>query len=436
MDSLKKLKKILEYDNVFLTGGGGVGKSYLCNELIKEYRSNLLQVVVLGSTGISAVQVGGQTLHSFFAFGIAPNLAELQRNDKKIGKKLKELKEIISKCSLIVIDEISMVSSDLMDMIKYRLDSAEFKGKLLFVGDFYQLPPVNKEQKNNLFTKSIYAFDSLAWEFYEPKVVVLDQPKRTKNLEFFHILNLLRIGKVDSKVISYLEGLRENYEVWEQEPTVLFGRNKEAEIMNAKKLQDLESELFMFPAIEEIHDKSLNQKRLQGWKKALGASEQLSLKLGAFVLFTANKKGVYYNGERGLIVDINGDEIDIEKDDGSIVSVTRHEYNFTEVLSLGDKIEDVTLASLKQFPLKLAYAITIHKSQGMSLEKMVCNVDNIFEKSQFYVALSRSINPKSLFLYYSHDNFLEHLKRSVKVDEKVVEFYEKSETIHIEKGKL
>lgn len=432
MDNLKNLMKILKADNVFLTGGGGVGKSYLCNQIIKEYKNNRRQVVVLGSTGISAVHVGGQTLHSFFVFGIANSIEQMQKNDKNYKRKIKELNSILAKCELLIIDEISMVSAELMDMIRYRLRNGSFDGRVLFVGDFFQLPPVNKNSNDGLFGKSIYAFESPSWEFFNPKVVMLTTPKRTEDLEFFDILNLIRVGKVSDEVVTYLEKLRENYEIWEDNPTVLFGRNKEANIMNAKRLHDIDSELFVFPAQQKIHDNSLHVKRLESWKRALGVDESLELKVGATVLFSANKKGEYYNGEKGVIVSIDADTIDVQKDDMSVVCVKRHEYAFNDILTVGDSIEEVSLASIEQFPLKLAYAITIHKSQGMSLDRLVCNVDNIFEKSQFYVALSRAINPSTLFLFYSRNDFLNHIKRSVEIDLRVKEFYENCDTIHIE----
>lgn len=432
MDNLSKLMNFLQYDNVFLTGGGGVGKSYLCNEVINRYKNSNRQVVVLGSTGISAVHVGGQTLHSFFIFGIANSADEMRRNDKKAKKKINQLNEILSKCELLVIDEISMVSANLMDMIRYRLNNANFIGKIMFVGDFFQLPPVNKQSNDGLLGNNIYAFESLAWEYFEPKIVMLTKPKRTDDLEFFDILNHIRVGQISEKVISYLQNLREQVEVYSDNPTVLFGTNKEADIMNAKRLYELDNELVVFMAQEQIHEQSLHVKKLENWKKSLMVNEALELKIGASVLFCTNKKGSFFNGERGVVVGMNSDSIDVQKDDFSIVSVLRHEFVFNDILLHDGEIEDIPLASIKQFPLKLAYAITIHKSQGMSIKRLVCNVDRIFEKSQFYVALSRAIDPNRLYLYYSRDDFTNHLRRSIKIDEKVVNFYENCDIICIE----
>lgn len=433
MSVKQSIMQILQEDNVFLTGGGGVGKSYLCEEIISSYRQNFKQVVVLGSTGISAVQVGGQTFHSFFCFGIANNIEQMKQNDKKLKRKLDKLKKILQKCDLLVIDEISMISSELLDMMRYRLESLGFDGRILLVGDFFQLPPVRKkETKVGLFGDNVYAFESLAWEYYDFKVAHLTKPKRTHDMEFFSILEELRHGRIDAKVMAFLENLRENVDVWRQNPTILFGRNKEADIMNKRRLIEVESEHFTFPSIDKIYDENLHSKKLDSWKKSLMISENLELKVGASVLFCVNKPPEYYNGERGEVINIDSDAIVVRKDDGSEIEVKRYEFVLNEIIRSNDDILESPLACVKQFPLKLAYAITIHKSQGMSIKKLVCNVEHIFEKSQFYVALSRAINPKELFLYYNRDDFLAHVKKSVKVDEKVVDFYKNCDKIFIE----
>jgi len=158
----------LKHSNVFLTGGAGVGKSYITNEVISDYRKRGKQVVSLGSTGVSAVNIGGFTVHSFFVFGIAGNFDELAAGDKRAKSRLSDLKKILKATDLIIIDEISMVSTDLMDMIAYRLNNYGYFGKVLFVGDFFQLPPVQKQQnRNDIFGSKLYAFESMAWERFE-----------------------------------------------------------------------------------------------------------------------------------------------------------------------------------------------------------------------------------------------------------------------------
>jgi len=157
----------------------------------------------------------------------------------------------------------------------------------------------------------------------------------------------------------------------------------------------------------------------------LPVEEQLTLKIGVPVLFTINKWGKYANGERGIIQRIEDEYIIVEKEE-IFVRVERHDFDLLEMRSNDKgKISSVKLATISQFPLKLAYAVTIHKSQGMSIDNLVCNVDNIFAPSQFYVAISRAINPKNLRLDFSRGDLTAYLRRMVNVDKRVVEYYTK-----------
>lgn len=437
MELLNKVKDLLKNKNLLLTGGGGVGKSYLTSQLISTLRGEGKQVVVLGSTGVSAVNVNGHTIHSFFCFGISSNLGEMKKNDKYTKQRVKELNKILYAADLLVIDEISMVSSDLMDMIYYRLKSGGFTGSILFVGDFFQLPPVKpRNQENSLFGLNEFAFESSAWEYFEPYVVELTRTKRTEDEEFFAVLNRIRKGELDNEVGSYLESLREHHHVRDENPTILFGRNKEADIMNMQRLELLKTKPILLKAKETVHFASLHVKKIESWKKNLPVPADLTLKVGASVLFCTNKWGMYYNGERGVIISIDEDEIVVEKVNEKIVKVKRTDYTLSESITLNNKIEEKPLVTLEQFPLKLAYAITIHKSQGMSIDSLVCNIDNIFEKSQFYVAISRARNPKQLLLDYSYQGFSNHLKRCVIVSQKVKDFYDKSKVFKIEEQTL
>ncbi len=438
MELLEKVKKLLEEKNILLTGGGGVGKSYLTTELISSLRREAKQVVVLGSTGVSAVNVNGHTIHSFFCFGISNNLQEMKKNDKYTKQRVKELNKILYAADLLVIDEISMVSSDLMEMILYRLKSGSFDGRLLFVGDFFQLPPVKSrvQKDDSLFANREFAFESDAWDYFEPYIVELTRTKRTQDEEFFHILSRIRRGELDNEVGNYLESLREHTNVRDENPTILYGRNREADIVNLKRLEELKSEPVLLKAKEKVHFASLHVKRIESWKKNLPVPAELTLKVDASVLFCTNKWGSYYNGERGRVIKLDEDEVIVEKVNGKVVKVKRAEYTLSESITLNGKIEEKPLVSLEQFPLKLAYAITIHKSQGMSIDSLVCNIDNIFEKSQFYVAISRAKNPKQLILDYSYENFPNHLRRCIQVSQKVVEFYEKSKVDRIEEDTL
>jgi len=415
----------LKTNNVFLTGGAGVGKSYTTTEIIKEYRTQSdTQVVALGSTGVSAVNIGGFTIHSFFVFGISNNFEELDQHDKRSRSRLAELKKILQATDLIIIDEISMVSADMMEMINYRLSSMGYLGKLLFVGDFFQLPPVQKygQKSADLFGEKLYAFESDAWKSFSPIVIELTQMRRTDDAEFTHILHKVRVGECDEEVTNYMLRLA-NTQMKEENPTFLFGRNVEVNSTNRVKLDAIDAdEHLLFATIEE-HQGKVHEKRLSVWKSILPVEEQLTLKIGVPVLFTINKWGKYANGERGIITQIEDDYIIVEKEE-QFVRVERHEFDLLEMQSDKEgKIKSITLATLSQFPLKLAYAVTIHKSQGMSIDNLVCNVDNIFAPSQFYVAISRAINPKNLKLDFNRGDLSAYLQRMVKVDSRVVNYY-------------
>ncbi len=415
----------LKENNVFLTGGAGVGKSYTTTEIIRLYRSQTdEQVIALGSTGVSAVNIGGFTIHSFFVFGISSNFEELDQSDKRSRSRLLELKKILKATDLIIIDEISMVSSAMMDMIHYRLNSMGYLGKLLFVGDFFQLPPIQKfgQNRGDLFGEKLYAFESDAWRSFAPTVIELTEMKRTSDAEFTHILHKVRVGQCDQEIITYMMRLANNT-IKDENPTFLFGRNAEVNNTNRNKLKAIDEEEHLLFATFEEHQGRVHEKRLASWKKMLPVEEQLTLKVGVPVLFTINKWGRYVNGERGIVRQIEDEYIIVEKEE-NFVRVERHDFDLLEMKSDDKgKIESIKVATLSQFPLKLAYAVTIHKSQGMSIDNLVCNVDNIFAPSQFYVAISRAVNPNNLRIDFSRGNLSNYLHNVVKVDRRVVEYY-------------
>jgi len=416
----KKLFKLLQKSNVFLSGGAGVGKSYLTTKIIDLYHKSDLKVIPLGSTGISAVNIGGYTLHSFFIFGIAKDINELKLNDSKNKKRLNELKKILSEIDLIVIDEISMVSSSLMDMIYYRLDSLGYNGKILVVGDFYQLPPIIKEEKKALFKEPVFAFESLGWREFNFKPVILKDIKRTKDIEFIRVLEKIRVGICDSEVKEYLNYLKEKEINFKKEPTYLFGRNQEVNRMNKEKLYQLNTqEALYFWNLEKF--KKINEKKLSSWLNSLPVLEVLHIKKGAPIIFSVNSWGKFVNGQRGEVIELEEDSIIVKSEDKNI-TVYEHEFEFKEISE--QNIEGEVVAVLKQIPIKLAYAITIHKSQGMSLDNLVVDLDYLFAPNQLYVAVSRAINPKNLKINYSRNDFFSYLNRVILKNETIDKFYE------------
>ena len=245
--------------------------------------------------------------------------------------------------------------------------------------------------------------------------------KRTTDAEFTYILSKIRKGLCDEEVIDYMTRLW-NTEGMDKDPTYLYGRNLEVEQTNRAKINELDSEeTILFSNIEMFG--KVHEKKLAGWKNMLPISEQLTLKEGVPILFTVNKWGKFVNGERGILKTIEDDHLIVEKDD-EYVRVERHEFDLLDMAVKDDgTIETISLATLSQFPLKLAYAVTIHKSQGMSIDNLVCNVDNIFAPSQFYVAISRAIDPKKLKLDFNKGDLTQYLSRVIHVDQRVVEYY-------------
>jgi len=438
---LNQLLDILKKSNVFLTGRGGVGKSHLTQAVIKHYKSELKNVVVLGSTGIAAVNVGGVSVHSFFKFGICSNLEELRGYDRKQRGKLGELKKILDVCDLIVIDEISMISAGLMDMIYYRLMSSRFVGRVMLVGDFYQLPPVRKngDEGNSLF-KFLYAFNSSSWHEFEFKNIELVVSKRTKDKKFYDILSMLRVGRLSEEVFAYIENLRVPSVQVDDDTSVLFGRNYEADELNNKMLSKVSAPLERAEALVEIYDENLNENALDRWIANLYAPEILNIKIGAKVIFTVNKWGEYYNGEQGKIMQILKENevissVIVKKDSGEICEIEKAAYIFSSLNLNEDEIKENVQASLFQFPFKLAYALTIHKSQGMSINSLICNINHIFAKGQLYVALSRAVSPKNLKLFYDKkSDFRQHLRKVVKIDDEVKKFYQENVFLHIKEN--
>jgi ATP-dependent exoDNAse (exonuclease V) alpha subunit len=192
--------------------------------------------------------------------------------------------------------------------------------------------------------------------------------------------------------------------------------------MNREKLVALDGKEEVLISMTKQLQK-VDERRVVSWKNMLPVSDILALKVGAPILFCVNKWGKFANGEHGIVKEINDDFILVEKND-KIVRVEPHLFELTEIhLDKNGKPEPSTLATLSQFPLRLAYAITIHKSQGMSIDRLVCNLDNIFAPSQLYVALSRAASPNMLSIDFSRGDFGLYLKKMINVDSRVCEYY-------------
>ncbi len=386
------LLEILQHSNLFLTGGAGVGKTTLTNEVIHAYEQEGKKVAKLASTGMAATLIKGQTLHSFFDFGIAASLEDLQQSKKlSIPRKVKRVLQAID---LIVIDEISMVSAELLDMVRLRLLQADYRGRVMVVGDFLQLPPIAKKELH-------FAFESESWERFEFEKVLLEKIYRTDDNEFIELLHHVRFGYVDEQIHNRLNEFIKPIPSDLREFTFLFGKNASVAYHNRIQLDFIDEELVSKEAEVIIHDKSVKEREIERFFEDARIEKELHLKLGAPVLFTRNSWN-YFNGERGIVVKIDEEFVYVQKSGGSIVKLEKQKQSKTKWVEkeIDGKIDvaEEELFSIYQYPIKLAFAITIHKSQGMSLEDLIIESNEIFAPSQFYVALSRAKNPSRLTL--------------------------------------
>jgi len=380
--------------NVFLTGGAGVGKTTITREIIKEYENEAKKVAKLASTGMAATLIDGQTLHSFLDLGIASDINELQKNAKyEIKKKIKKL---ISSMDLIVIDEISMVSDTLLEMISLRLEQSGFRGALLVVGDFLQLPPVVKG-----YGEVKFAFESSSWNQFDFKKIELTHVYRTDDSKFIELLNAVRFGQIDEKRHNQLNDFIKPLPNDLSKFTFLFGKNISASKHNEQQLEFIDEELIIKEAQIIKHLKSTNDKEIDRFMNDARIEKNLAIKVGAPVLFTRNSWN-YFNGEKGLVINVDDSCVYVQKSDNKVIKLDRVAQSKAlwkeKTVDAKKEMVEENIFTIYQYPIKLAFAITIHKSQGMSIEDLIIDTNEIFAPSQFYVALSRASNPIRLTL--------------------------------------
>jgi ATP-dependent DNA helicase PIF1 len=413
------LEKLYQKQNIFLTGGAGVGKTTLTREIIAAYLSEAKKVARLASTGMAATLLEGHTLHSFFDLGICDSVEALEVRGKLNLKK--KVKKLIQSMDIIIIDEISMVSSELLEMIRFRILQAEFKGVLLVVGDFLQLPPVVRGSNEVHF-----AFESSSWDQFNFEVITLTKVHRTDDEDFIAVLDAVRFGEVNEAEHYYLHHLIQPLPEDLKEFTLLFGKNASAHQHNIEQLAFIDEPTHSYETQIVKHNKKITDKEVERFLSDSRLEKTMQLKVGSPVLFTRNSWN-YFNGERGEVVKLEPEAAYVLKKDSSgeskvvklervAISKTSWQEKLNEVGKL--EMQEIDLITLHQFPLQLAFAITIHKSQGMSISDLVINTHEIFAPSQFYVALSRATTPTRLIMMQPHVNW----KHLAFVNEKAVKF--------------
>lgn len=382
-------KKLIETtnENVFLTGNAGTGKTTFLNLLRTQTAKRM---VVLAPTGVAAINAKGQTIHSFFQLPFTPFLPEYKKEKGQIKKDKINLFRTID---LLVIDEISMVRADLLDAIDDRLREyrkqkySPFGGvQCLFIGDLQQLPPVVRDEDWALMQKHYstpFFFSSKALQESSYVTIELKKIYRQADEKFISILNEVRNNHLSMESLNELnKHYLPEYEPKEGE-IFLTTHNKIADAFNEKKLNELEEESNIYNAI--IKDRFP--------ESMYPVDESLELKIGAQVMFTRNNREAnYYNGKIGTIIDLSEHKITIKcKEDAFPIVAERETWENTEIKidkESKDQYEEV-VGSFSQFPLRLAWAITIHKSQGLTFDRAIIDAIASFSHGQVYVALSR-----------------------------------------------
>ena len=392
--------------SVFLTGKAGTGKTTLLREIIETTHKN---TVVVAPTGIAALNAGGVTIHSMFQlpFGgfipdnSAPQFSEsfkfetkatLRRHFRMSGQK----KAVIQNMELLVIDEVSMLRSDLLDAIDFMMQTVRRKPEpfggvqVLFIGDLLQLPPVIRDDEWRIlknYYRGKFFFHAYVVQQNPPLYIELDKIFRQSDETFIAVLNNLRNNRIDKADLAVLnQYVNPNFDLKANKGYItLTTHNAKADQINVQSLADLDKKQWSFKATitGDFPDKNYP------------LEQDLKLKVGAQIMFIKNDLSFeknYFNGKMGLVKSLSENEIMIHfPDENKTIEVEKYEWNNIKYLvNAGTKeIEEEVLGTFVHYPIKLAYAITVHKSQGLTFDKAALDVSQVFMPGQAYVALSR-----------------------------------------------
>ena len=378
--------------HLFLTGKAGTGKTTFLRDLREKLPKRM---VVLAPTGIAAINAQGVTIHSFFQLNFGPQIPGTMQQNKRFQFR-KQKVQLIRSLDLIVIDEISMVRADVLDAIddvlrRYRDHSRPFGGvQMLMIGDMQQLAPVAKEDEWRLLSPHYatpYFFSSKALQSTDFVTVELKHVYRQNDPVFLDILNKVRTNTADDATLKRLnERYIPDFSPRNEEGYIrLMTHNYQADAVNRQKLEELDTLPYNYEAAVEGDFPEM----------AYPTEKDLMLKTGAQVMFVKNDSSIqkaFYNGMLGEVVEMTDKVITVRSLDGGDIIEVGHERWENTKYSLDDntkEIKEEVVGTFSQFPLKAAWAITIHKSQGLTFEHAIIDVQHSFAHGQTYVALSR-----------------------------------------------
>ncbi len=389
-------------ENIFLTGKAGTGKTTFLKYLKEHCTKN---TIVAAPTGVAAINAGGVTLHSLFQLPFHPFIPSAGGRNDLLGKMKynKQRQQLLRKMELLVIDEISMVRCDTMDAIDTLLKSVRrkydvpFGGvQLLCIGDLHQLPPVAQNHEWSILQEyyaSPFFFDSMAVKEQQPILIELNKIYRQKEQSFVELLNNVRTNNMAEDDFAmlherFIPGFRPGYD---ENFITLTSHNKQAELINNSEIQKLLSPSYVYKAeIENEFPENIYP-----------ADPALMLKQGAQVMFIKNDvvEKKYFNGKIGVVARLDNEKIVV--DCGGIeIDVYRESWeNSRYTLNRADaKLQQEVIGTFTQYPLRLAWAITIHKSQGLTFDKVMIDAGAAFSSGQVYVALSRCTSLNGIVL--------------------------------------
>lgn len=416
-------EKAMKGENLFITGGAGTGKSYLLNTIIEALEAKNKNVLVAAPTGMAAVTIQGVTIHKLFKIGIGI-VDDRLITPKKLKSMLSDNYDLIHEANTLIIDEISMCRADVFSRVARMLVAEGMEGhniQIILCGDFFQLPPVINKQEQAYFRQiknpEGWAFATPEWKSLNIQTCQLNTIIRQKNPDFAQALNEIRHGNPHG-LLYICNTPKQNI----PSGINLCGTNRKASEINSREMQKLNKPLKTFTAKVTFNPNNLNTYK----EISTITDNEITLCENAKVIITSNDRDErYFNGTTGIIKKIQKEKVIVKLDDSDeTVTIAPKIYNIYNYKIGGNKkISKEKIFSFEQLPLKPGWAITIHKSQGRTYNKMILETGSMWPmEGLLYVALSRITNIENLYICGWKSNVY-NMRQLLKTSRKVQEFY-------------